>query len=598
MAPVKITQDNVRDVKDRLDLVDIASEWIDLKKMGDNYKGLCPFHREKTPSFVINQSKQIYHCFGCGAGGDLISFVQNVENLPFAETIIKLAALAGIELKEEGSAVSRRIADKKERLAELNLMAKDFFYKTLNSGTGNKGSEYAAKRGLSAETMEAFSIGYAPDAWDELTTLFTKKGKSLAEAVSLGLIKEKNGKYYDVFRSRLMFPILDHRGQILAFGGRKLDVNTDETPKYINSRESELYVKGDTLYGIYQNNRNIREEGYAIVVEGYMDLVSLYRYGIKNVVATLGTAFTEKQAKLLKRYTDRVVMFYDGDNAGINAAKKSLPMLLQNNFRVDALILENDMDPDDAVKNYGRDLIVSRLKDAKPLLARVITDSFSGDFAIGKVSESTSRVLDYIALIPDHVTQALWIKELSIRSGLNIRELNRMLREHGKDIAADRGRKQPVKMSQRTNAISRPKNVPNLYKHLVRILIKNIEYCACIFEEEWDMYIPNDLRNMLYRIRDIKSDRGVFADSDWMTIAREEGFQWIESEFSRESLKRDGDEGPDIESNFRGCMLWFKENYLKNKRQEYFTRIKEGEKTDKTLREYEAIVQEINQLKR
>ncbi|MEI6080280.1 MAG: DNA primase, partial [bacterium] len=402
LTQVKITQNVIEEIKSKLDIVDIASERIGLKKTGSNYKGCCPFHSEKTPSFIVNPDKQIFHCFGCHVGGDVISFVEKIENISFYEAVVKLAEIANVKLPTvERSYEEKKLLDKRQELVNINIIARDHFISRIKT-TGNKAQTYAKLRGLSEETMKTFYIGYAPEEWDSLATAITKKGISLGGAVSLGLVKETNGKYYDTFRDRIMFPILNNRGDVVAFGGRILEPKED-SPKYINSRESDLYKKGEVLYGLYQTSKSIRDMGYAVVVEGYMDFISLYQAGIRNVVATLGTSFTDKQVGLIKRYTDRIVLFYDSDEAGINAAKRSFVPLLENGLKVDALFLEDEMDPDDAVIKLGKEELESRLKKAKPLMGKIISDKFSVEHRIDEVAKITKEILGYIALIPDNV---------------------------------------------------------------------------------------------------------------------------------------------------------------------------------------------------
>jgi len=589
LTPVKITQDVIEEIKSRLDIVDVASERISLKKTGSNYKGVCPFHSEKTPSFIVNPDKQIFHCFGCHVGGDVISFVEKIENITFYEAIIKLAELAGVTLPTvETSYEEKKLQDKKQQLLNINIIARDHYISRLRT-PGNKAHKYATLRGISEEIMSTFSIGYAPEEWDSLSTMLTKKGLPLGNAVSLGLIKETNGKYYDTFRDRLMFPILNHRGDVLAFGGRILEPKED-APKYINSRESELYKKGEVLYGLYQTNKYIRDMGYAVVVEGYMDFISLYQAGIKNAVATLGTAFTDRQVGLIKRYTDRIVLFYDSDDAGINAAKRSFLPLLESGLKVDALFLEDQMDPDDAVQKLGKEELENRLKKAKPLIGKIISDKFSEQHRTDDLAKITKEILGYLALIPDNVSRTFWLKELSIRSGLSTKELSGLLVNYA------RASKQGNNTTVTTKNTSYSKVKP-LYKNLIKTLFMIPQLSARVFDEGWDEYIPEDIRGFISKVKALVEQRETLTISDWLYVSNEAGFDWFESFLTKEFIDKKENDGMNLEREFSGCMIRFKMQYLERKMRDSERRIKEGENSENTLREHMAIVQEINRLK-
>jgi DNA primase len=594
LPQVKITQDVIEEIKSRLDIVDIASERVVLRKTGSNYKGLCPFHKEKTPSFTVNQDKQIYYCFGCHTGGDLISFVERTEGLSFYDAVVKLAELAGIKLKiKESSPEQQRAIDKKQELMNINVISRDYYVSNINI-PGNAGLTYTKLRGLSEETMKKFSIGYASESWDGLSTMLSKKGVSLADAVSLGLIKENNGKYYDTFRGRVIFPIQDNRGATIAFGGRILE-QKENAPKYLNSKESELYKKGEALYGLNTTGQDIRDAGFAIVVEGYMDLLSLYQAGIKNVVATLGTAFTERQVSLIKRYTGRIVLFYDSDEAGITAAKRSFEVLLQSGLNVDALFLENKMDPDDAVQKLGKDKLLERLKNAKPLMERLIADKFSEGSRIDKLSEVTRELLKYIAMVPDNVSRIFWLKELSLRTGLETRELNTLLSSYVKPI----NRQNPVEHNSLKQSISSKQyeKVDPLHRKIIMTMFFFPELSRIILEDEWEQYIPLEIKSMASNCLKLLEQRKELSISDWLYLAKDSGVNWFESMLSGEIINRKDNDGMNFEKEFYGCLVKFKMRALEKSRLDSLKRIREGQSSESTLREYKAIVQEINRLK-
>lgn len=341
-------QDNIVDeIKSRCNIVDVIGRHVPLKKAGNNYKGVCPFHNEKTPSFVVSDTKQIFTCFGCGATGDVIEFVQKYNNLDFPEAVEKLAGEYGIEIKNSNfHGESERTA-----LYEINREAAAFFYRAFTSAP-NPGYEYMKKRGIEPATLRKFGIGYADGEWDSLYQHFIKNGANPQTLLELGLISYSNGKYYDKYRDRVMFPIINTRGKVIGFGGRILG---DGTPKYLNSPESSVFFKKNNLYGLNLTRQDINKENYVILVEGYMDVISLYQHGVRNVSASLGTALTENQSAMLKRYTDNVILSYDSDAAGQAAALRGLDILHKSGCKVKVLHVTDGKDPDEFIKKNGRD---------------------------------------------------------------------------------------------------------------------------------------------------------------------------------------------------------------------------------------------------
>lgn len=591
MAPLNITKGVIEEIRSKLDIVDVVSEKVLLKKAGSNYKGLCPFHKEKTPSFVVSPEKQIFRCFGCNESGDAISFVQKTEGFTFYEAIVKLADMAGVKIpvseREDKDYVLRQ--SRRQELLNININTKDHYIALINDNNSD-GLKYSVQRGISRDILNEFNIGYSGSSWDSLSVNLQKKGVSLGKAADLGLIKEKTGKYYDTFRDRLIFPISNHSGEIVAFGGRLIK-DIEDSPKYINSKDSELYTKGDVLYGLNKTKGAIRDAGYAVVVEGYMDFISLYQAGIKNVVATLGTAFTEKQAQLIKRYSDRVVLFYDSDEAGIKAAKRSLAMLLEKGIKVDALFLEDDLDPDEAVKAYGKERLSDMLLHASPLLGAIITDKFSGNKNPDNISKSTTEILEYIGMIPDAVSRLLWIKELSFSSGVSTRELaalsKKYLRSGVKENEGER------KTAQNLKIITK---VPPIYKRLVQVLFADPSLVQRIFDEEWTSYMPGDLITLMQEARSLYEDGGNMDVVSWMELARKTEQAWIEELLTRGLIdKKSGFDDPAKE--FKACMVRLKMNHLERIKEGLLRKIKESGGTENALREYEAIIKEIERLK-
>ncbi|GIU82861.1 MAG: DNA primase [Acidobacteria bacterium] len=348
----------IEELRSRADLVSIVSQYVVLKKRGSYWMGLCPFHQEKTPSFAVNPNKG-YKCFGCGEGGDVFSFVMKIEGVSFSEALKRVAESCGFVLPEIQKKTSKAkegdLALKKE-VIKLNWLALEFWENFLLSEAEAKPArEYLLKRGISEETWRKFRIGYAPNRWDALLSYVKRKKISdkLIERSGLFSVGESSSlgkKIYDKFRGRIIFPIFDIEGQVVAFGGRTIE---NVEPKYLNSPETPAYVKGNHLYGLFQNKDEIRRQKTAILVEGYLDLISLYQAGEKIAVASLGTSLTEEQSKLLVKFARKVIVNYDGDSAGIKAAKRAIQVLLSRGLEVKILTLPDGLDPDDFIRNYG-----------------------------------------------------------------------------------------------------------------------------------------------------------------------------------------------------------------------------------------------------
>jgi DNA primase len=356
----------IDDLKVRADLVRLIQPYApDLKKKGANWMACCPFHQEKTPSFSVNPAKGFYKCFGCGKGGTAFNFVMEIEGLNFPEAIKRVAEASGYILPEpvddQAYAASKKKRDEKKQLAdqiiELNQVALDFWESELQKKNkdAKAAREYLASRGISDEVQKRFRIGYSPDKWDALIGVLRDFGadEQLIARSGLVSVNEEKERTYDRFRGRIMFPVLDIDGRPVAFGARAL--KPDDNPKYLNSPETPAYIKGENLYGLYQAKDEIRKKKFAILVEGYLDLIALAQYDVPNVAASLGTAFTPEQAKLLGRFAKRVVINYDGDDAGIKAARRAIEHLLPQDFDVKVLVLPDGKDPDDFIRENGTD---------------------------------------------------------------------------------------------------------------------------------------------------------------------------------------------------------------------------------------------------
>jgi DNA primase len=413
-----IPEDKLLEIKDAAAIEEVVGQYVKLTQRGRNLLGLCPFHADTSPSFTVAPEKGIFHCFGCGAGGNVFSFLMQYHRLSFPEAVQELARRYGIplNLKELGPEGARQ-AKKRTAAYELNAAAAAFYAATLASSEGAPGRAYLKKRGLTPEVIRAFQLGYAVDQWDALRRHLQSRGISLELAKDVGLLMPRErGGYYDRFRHRIIFPIFDRQSRVIAFGGRLIG---EGEPKYLNSPESLLYSKGRTLYGLPQAAAALRATGVALVVEGYLDLIALQVHGIGNVLATLGTALTREQVRLLKSLAAKVVLVYDGDAAGAQAMKRAFPLFAQENLPVRALPLPAGLDPDSYAQANGVELFQSAWESAQPWFNFLLNDLIAahGLDIEGRV-KITAELRPYVQACTDPVEKSLWLKVASERLGV------------------------------------------------------------------------------------------------------------------------------------------------------------------------------------
>src|SRR5687767_2725142 len=369
---MRYPQTFIDDLKRQADIVRVIQDYVELKKKGANWMACCPFHKEKTPSFSVSPSKEIFYCFGCHKGGSVFNFVMEIERVAFPEAIKIVADKVGMPLPkliDDGRFEARR--QELDEVVELNSWALDWWQKQLESSAeGRIARDYLNQRELTDETQKTFRLGYAIDSWDALSTYLRQKGATQQQIERSGLVVKKDeGGSYDRFRGRLMFPVFDHQGRPIAFGGRTLK---NEDAKYINSPETAAYVKGRNLFGLNLTRDEIRRNEFAILVEGYLDLIVPYQFGVKNLAASLGTALTPEQVKLLARFARKVVVNYDGDRAGVQAAKKAIETLLAEDLEVKVLVLPDNADPDEFIRRSGANEYQRRRGEAQPHIQFVI----------------------------------------------------------------------------------------------------------------------------------------------------------------------------------------------------------------------------------
>ena len=423
---MRISEDTIEKIKSQTDIVDIISETVSLKRAGRNYMGLCPFHNDKSPSFSVSQDKQIYKCFSCGEAGNAITFVMKQKNMNFIESLKYLAEKANIPL-ELGEGESSELTQKKELLYKVNVEAARFFFNNLMTNRDSK--EYFLNRGIKEITIKRFGLGYAKEGWNNLIYHLKRKGFKEELMLEAGLVlrSEKKGTLYDRFRNRVMFPVFDIKGKVIGFGGRVLD---DTKPKYLNSPETLLFHKGTNLYGLNYSIKNQNLDRSFIIVEGYMDCISLHQYGITNAVASLGTALTVNQARLLKRYADKVIIAYDADFAGQTATMRGLEVLRDAGFEVKILRIPEGKDPDEFLRLNGREAFLKLINLSLPLINYRLKMAeeginFKNEQSLIKYGEKVTSILAEL----NPVEKDIYIKKISEDTGIKEQSLYDLLSE-------------------------------------------------------------------------------------------------------------------------------------------------------------------------
>ena len=430
-----IPEEIIEDIKTRANIVEIVSEYVSLKKTGRNFVGLCPFHKEKSPSFTVNPEKQIFYCFGCGEGGNVVTFIMKTNEMTYPEAIRHLAARLGIVIPTRRVTTSeKRSASEREKLNRINTMAAEHFSKNFASARGKVARDYMTKRGMDETIIKEFRVGHSPDEWRNLKDYYERNGVPLALVEKAGLIIGKdNGQYYDRFRGRLIFPIVDLNGNVIAFGGRVLG---EGEPKYLNSPESPVYSKGKTLYGLYQTKDDIRKRDFAIIVEGYFDLLSLWGSGIRNVIATLGTALTKNQIELVRRFTRNIVILFDPDEGGRSAVERSLQLFLEEKIHAKVVVLPDGNDPADFVMKYGKEALEDSIANATSMVDYYIERIIGGRGTLEENIDSIGGSISFIANIADPIERNLFIKRVSeklgVDQGLLKTEVARALKKSGR----------------------------------------------------------------------------------------------------------------------------------------------------------------------
>lgn len=468
---MKISQSKIDEIAASIDIVDIISQYSTLKKAGKNFMGRCPFHQERTPSFSVSQEKGVYHCFGCGKSGNVFNFIMDIDNVTFYEAVRILAQKANVELEfDEESYTEDR--NQIELLYEINKRAAKYFYDNLMGSEGTYAREYIDHRGIKEDTITKFGLGFSVRSRDAFSNKFIGEFRK-EDLVSSGLVYGVSvNEIRDRFRGRLMFPIISESGRVVGFGGRKL-FDDDNEAKYINSPETKIYNKSKILYGLNLAKKDIKEKGYALLVEGYMDLISLYQNGTQNVIASSGTSLTTLQVKILSRYTKEIVIIYDSDTAGQNAARRGIELILENDLKVSLVVLPVDEDPDSFIRNYGREELEKLLEKRKSVID-FIGEKYEQENRLntpeGK-SEFVREIITLIVKIRDGIKRDFYIKDIAARFSIyesTIRnELDKLLKLKNKGLTRETRTTPPII----EGITKRELNVPGVELMLIRMLV-------------------------------------------------------------------------------------------------------------------------------
>jgi DNA primase len=421
---MRFPQEFIDELKNQADIVRIIGDYVTLKKKGQNYWACCPFHGEKTPSFSVSAAKGFFKCFGCGKAGTVFQFVMELDGSNFSEAVKTVAEKSGVALpvmtNNDDAKYYEERDKQRDELRQLNVWATEFFESNLETGEGKIALDYLTKRGISEESRRLFRLGYAPNSWDALSGFLQKRGASKFQIERSGLVslKDSGSGFYDKFRGRLMFPILDAQGKVVAFGGRILG---EGEPKYLNSPETALYTKGQHLYGLNYSRDAIRRQGFVILVEGYLDFLIPFQHGVRNLVASLGTALTDNQVRLLGRFCRKIIVNFDPDSAGVTATKRSLELLLTAGFKVNVLTLPDNLDPDEFIRERGAESYTKVLRGSQSFMDYIVGQAIKSHdqkSPAGKV-ETLNEILPYLKLVKDRVEAAEQVERIADRLKLD-----------------------------------------------------------------------------------------------------------------------------------------------------------------------------------
>ncbi len=573
MAEGFIQEEVIDRIRNSTDIVEVLSDYIPLKKSGQNYKGLCPFHSEKTPSFMVSPSKQLYHCFGCGAGGDVFNFLVRYESLSFPEAIRILAKRAGIKIEVKSK--DPRLKTERESLIRINREAEEYFQRILKGSSGKAARGYLLKRGIKEKTIEDFRLGFSLPAWEGLLTALGEKGYSPEILHKAGLIiPRENGKgYYDRFRGRIIFPICNIEGDVIGFGGRVLD---DSLPKYLNSPETPLYSKGENLYAFNNAKEYIRKEGFLILVEGYMDAIALHQSGIPNAVATLGTALTKGHLRAINRFTKKVMIVFDADPAGQKAASIGLDIFLEGGMDVRVVSLPQGDDPDSFIRREGKDNFLNFLQKAPALIDFNLRQILGQDSGVTEdLNERIRRVgeaLVVISKIPNSIERGFYIKKIAEETDIDEASLLEELKKlkGPKKVQSSRTSASSVEPFTIHSSQSRPK----AEEILIHLMLKNKGIAGEIVDSlSPDDFVYPPFRIIVKAIEDSLKRFGEVLPERFISHEKDQEVLGLLSELSLKDMEYD-----DIRKAMEDCLLHINLREKEKRLSEIQSRIREAER--------------------
>ncbi|MCW8822659.1 MAG: DNA primase [Ignavibacteriaceae bacterium] len=536
---MRIPESKIEEIRESTNIIDVISQFVQLRKRGKNYVGLCPFHSEKTPSFTVSDEKQIFHCFGCHTGGNVFKFLTEFHKISFVEAVQELAEQQGITIEFDKEAYTEQQSEQ-EVLYDINTEAARYFLNNLlNDDEGEGARKYLQERNIKIQTLRSFGLGYALRGWENFINYAKSRNLNLDKCIQLGLIgKTSEGKLYDKFPGRLIFPIFSPNGRVVAFAGRVLDPK-ETGAKYINSPESLIYIKGRILYGLSFAKDDIRRLDKAIIVEGYMDLISLYQSGVKNVVAVSGTALTDDQVQLLSRYTKNVVLLFDADVAGIKASMRSIEILLKRDTEVRIVSLPKGEDPDSYVNKYGKEEFEELVKKAENFLEYESKYYESqGKFSDpSTAADSIRELVKPVALMNDELKRNLLIKNIArkfnLREKLLESELEKQIKQVKKFEKSDSKLLQNRRAEEAATILTEavPEISPFLYnleKEILKLLFEADKAVAeLVFNYIHSEDFTTDLNRELFEIVkdefESDPDKGGFTTSGLISVLKDDG---------------------------------------------------------------------------
>ena len=552
---ISIPDHIIDEIRDRTDIVTVISDHVVLKKVGKNFKGLCPFHSEKTPSFSVSPDKRIYHCFGCGVGGNVFKFLMEIQSISFPEVLKVLAERAGIPLPRNSSDNSTDPGHKERAsLRKLNEAATRYFQSLLKNPEGGLSARnYLTSRHFDAETLERYRVGWAAPTWKGLLTHVQQKSSVTQEQLlKSGLIikKEDSSTVYDRFRGRVIFPIKDLHSNIIGFGGRS--INEEDQPKYLNSPETLLYQKSETLFGMDQAKQAIRKENQVILVEGYFDQMRAVQHGVEYVVATCGTALTDKQASMLRNHAETAILIFDSDSAGRSAAEKGFDILLEHGMNVKIVVLPDGQDPDSFIQEQGAESFLEKIRNAKPFMESYIdalVRESPGQTPADKV-KMANQILPLLTKIKNTVERSAWLEKFTSKTNIDdrtfLKELSKALTQNQPRMAETKSELAPLL---------------NLEKHLVHLILSDKETAQMVFLE----VDPEDFSDPILKKIAQTCRQKINNDED---LRIDQLLGQTEDPETRNVLSRLGLESVEFESperTMKDCIGKFKNIHLKSK---------------------------------